>query len=139
MQAAYGLLQLRYVNQLIDKRKELVQFNLSLLHNISGIKFIDESENITSNYSYFPILIDEMKYGKSRDTIYEELKNHEIYTRRYFYLLTTDFEQYNKLQGSYKSIIPVATSIGKQILCLPLYDELTESDIIIICTLKIKK
>ncbi|HRZ99027.1 MAG TPA: DegT/DnrJ/EryC1/StrS family aminotransferase, partial [Paludibacter sp.] len=135
LQSAFGLMQLKYVNQSIDKRKELVLIYRSQLENIPGVKYFDDCENITPNYSYFPILIDEKKYGSSRNSLYEKLKMHDIYSRRYFYPLISDFEPYNKLPGSEISNIPVATRIAQQILCLPLYTELSELDVIRICSL----
>ena len=73
-QAAFGLLQLKEINQNIKKRKRITQLYRDSLSNISGIEFINEKENTLYNYSYFPIFIDARKYGMQRDELYRKLK-----------------------------------------------------------------
>lgn len=130
VQAAYGLLQLKYVDGFITRRKEITELYRSLLKDISGIRFLDDMEGITHGYSYFPILIDKQKFGKSRDEVYEYLKTKNIYTRRYFYPLISSFEPYNKLESSDPQNLQMATKIAKEVLCLPIYVEISDKQII---------
>lgn len=132
VQAAYGLLQLKYVDGFITRRKEITELYRSLLKDISGIRFLDDMEGITHGYSYFPILIDKQKFGKSRDDVYEYLKTKNIYTRRYFYPLISSFEPYNQLESSDPQNLQIATKIAKEVLCLPIYVELEEN---VICSI----
>lgn len=121
-QAAMGLLNLKYVNEEIEKRKQIVGIYRDALKNIEGIYFIPDRENVKSNYAYFPIIIDEIKMGISRDEVYEKLKDYNVFTRKYFYPLVTDYECY---QGKYNdSRLKNAKSISKGVLTLPLYGDL---------------
>jgi len=134
VQAAYGLLQLRYVDGFISKRKQITELYQSLLNNVKGISFFSDMKGITHGYSYFPVLIDEEVYGISRDDLYEKLKENNIFARRYFYPLISDFEPYHELSSAAPGNLPVATKAAKQVLCLPIYVELNEIDVQRICS-----
>ena len=135
VQAAYGLLQLKYVDSFIKRRKVITNLYRSLLKNTLGIRFLDDKQVVTHGYSYFPILIDKKKFGKSRDEVYELLKENNIFARRYFYPLISTFEPYNKLESSNPTNLIVATRVAEEVLCLPIYVELEDSDIIFICSI----
>ncbi len=124
VQSAFGLLQLKYVDQLISKRKEIVQQYKEQLKNISGIKVFDDMKGVKHCYSYFPILIDKNKFGRSRDEVYTELKKHNIYTRRYFYPLISQFPAYRGLESALPGRLPVAEKVTEEILCLPIFPDL---------------
>lgn len=129
VQAAYGLLQLKYVDSFIERRKVITELYQSLLKDVPGIRFLSDIEGVSHGYSYFPILIDEEKYGMSRDCLYEKLKENNIFSRRYFYPLISDFEPYRNFPSSAKENLPIATKIAQQVLCLPIYVELHDNDI----------
>jgi dTDP-4-amino-4,6-dideoxygalactose transaminase len=129
VQAAYGLLQLKYVDGFIEKRKKITKLYRELLKDVSGVRFLNDMDGIVHNYSYFPILIDEEKYGMSRDDLYERLKQHHILGRRYFYPLISDFEPYKYLPSATQENLPVATKIAQQVLCLPIYVELDRDNL----------
>lgn len=129
VQAAYGLLQLKYVDSFITRRKKITELYRTLLKNVAGIRILDDMNGVTHGYSYFPILIDKEKFGKSRDEVYEILKENNIFARRYFYPLISNFEPYNKLSSSMPDNLIVATKSAEQVLCLPIYVELEDNDI----------
>lgn len=131
--SAYGLLQLKYIDKNIENRKTIVDLYRQSLKNIKGIKFFDDFENTKQNYTYFPIFIDKQKYGKTRDDIYNTLKANNIFARRYFYPLISQFNAYKELPSSAPENLPVATQIAEQVLCLPLYAELNQADVLTIC------
>ena len=93
-QAALGLLQLKYIDEYISKRKKIAQTYNEELSGIEGIRMLEEIESVKHNYAYFPIFIDEEKYGLSRDSLYNLLKRNNIYARRYFYPLISQFPTY---------------------------------------------
>ena len=133
-QAAMGLLNLQYIDDVIEKRKELTELYITNLNNVKGIRGFDNvNSNYTYNYAYFPILIDSDITGYSRDDLYNYLQDNNIYTRKYFYPLITDFGCYKDRFSN--ANIPVAKKISKMILCLPLYNSLTFNDINYICDL----
>ncbi len=120
-QAALGLLQLKYIDKAIEKRKKIAQLYREKLSRIEGIRFLNDIPGVKHNYAYFPIFIDEKEYGRSRDEVYEELKKHNIYTRRYFYPLISQFPTYRNLPSSSNKNLPIAEKITGCVLCLPIF------------------
>jgi dTDP-4-amino-4,6-dideoxygalactose transaminase len=124
VQAAMGLLQLKYIDSSIEKRKTIDLLYRATLKNINGLEFMEILPSVIYNYSYFPVFIDEEKFGMSRDGIYEELKTHSIFSRRYFYPLISQFSTYRDLESAKPGKMPIAENVAEQILCLPIYSEL---------------
>lgn len=135
LQAAYGLLQLKYVDSYISKRKEIVDLYNKLLSEASGITLMSIDNDVEHAYPYYPILIDTKEYGISRDALYEKLKEYNIYGRRYFYPLISEFPTYRGLASASKDNLPVANKIAKEVLCLPIYPDLSTAEIEMICNI----
>ncbi len=138
VQAAFGLLQLKSINQIIDIRKEITELYRRELKGIPGIRFLEEVENVDHNYSYFPIFIGE-EYSISRDELYELFKTKNIFTRRYFYPLISSFTAYKDLPSSNKENLQVANKLAEEVLCLPIYPELRLEDVVSICRIIFNK
>lgn len=137
IQAAYGLLQLKYIDGEMAKRKKIADFYDSELVNQKGIVTIKTQPESEKNYCYYPILIDEQLLGKSRDEVYFQLRAKNIYSRRYFYPLISEFPPYRSLQSSDINNLKTAHRISDQVLCLPIYSTLDiETAKIIIDTIK---
>lgn len=128
MQAALGLLQLKYFDNNIRKRKQISEIYHNELKDISGITFLPEPENTHSNFAYLPIFVDEKVYGETRDQLYERMKSHNVFGRRYFYPLISSFSMYRGLLSAKPSNLPVAHKIADQVICLPIYPELSENE-----------
>jgi dTDP-4-amino-4,6-dideoxygalactose transaminase len=124
IQAAYGLIQLKYVDSYIAKRKAIADLYRAKLADIPGIRFHEDMQNVYHGYPYFPILISSEKYGQSRDQVYEKLKKHNIYGRRYFYPLISQFPTYRGLPSAKPENLPVATKVAEQVICLPIFPNL---------------
>lgn len=129
MQAALGLVQLKHYDENISKRKTITQIYRDSLVNIKGIKILPEPVDTESNFAYFPVFVDTNMYGISRDQLYEKLKQHNIFGRRYFYPLISEFSMYTGIESSAPSNLPVATSLAKEVLCLPIFPDLQERDL----------
>ena len=129
IRAAYGLLNLQQVDEAIKKRKYVAELYRSTLKDIPGIRFLKDIEGVKHNYSYFPIFITEKEYGMSRDALYEKLKDNNILGRRYFYPLISNFPVYRGLESANPANLPVATRLANQVLCLPMYADMTEEEI----------
>lgn len=138
VRSAYGLLELKYVDAAIAVRKEMATAYRERLRGIEGISYMEDMPNVKHNYSYFPIFIDQEKYGMSRDDLYMKLREQDIWGRRYFYPLITDFSTYKGLDSAQKENLPVANKAADQVICLPMHHELTVGDVDRICEL-IKK
>lgn len=124
LQAAFGLVQLKHIDDYISKRKEITTMYRERLSGIDGLSFPDDIPGVRHSYTYFPVLIDESSYGMTRDEAYEMLKAHNIYGRRYFYPLISQFPTYRGLPSANPVNLPVATRIAGQVICLPLYPAL---------------
>lgn len=135
LQSAMGLLQLKYVDKAIAKRKEIAQYYREKLKGIKGLSFLNDMPGVTHCYSYFPVLIEAKEYGKTRDAVYEELKENNIFGRRYFYPLITKFPPYKGMPSSSKENLPVAERVASQVICLPIYPELMDKYLSSICSL----
>lgn len=129
VQAAMGLLQLKSINENIEKRRVVAEKYRVLLNDVKGITYLPEPKDTISNYSYFPIFVNEQKYGMSRDALYEKLKQNNIFGRRYFYPLISEFSMYRGLESSAPENLPVAHKIANEVICLPIYSELSETNI----------
>ena len=123
-QAALGLLQLKYIDEAIEKRRYITECYRDGLHNIPGIRFLDDVDGVHHCYSYFPVFIDSNEFGRTRDEVYEELKKHNIYGRRYFYPLISQFASYRGLQSANSNNLKTARNIAEQVVCLPIYPDL---------------
>jgi dTDP-4-amino-4,6-dideoxygalactose transaminase len=124
IQSAFGLLQLKYIDSYIEKRKEISNNYRNGLKNTVGISLIDELSDVKHNYSYFPILVDSSKYGLTRDQLFEKLKENDIFSRRYFYPLISQFPTYSGLESAKPENLIVATRITEQVICLPIFPDL---------------
>jgi len=128
-QAALGMLQLKHIDKAIERRKEITDYYRNHLRSIPGIAFLEDLPGVKHSYTHFPIFIQEETYGKSRDTVYEELKKRNIFTRRYFYPLISQFPMYKGLESAGAGKMPIAETIARAVLCLPLYPDLDHNSL----------
>jgi dTDP-4-amino-4,6-dideoxygalactose transaminase len=126
--AAFGMLQLKHIDAALARRKEIDASYRELLKGVKGIRCLQDAGEEVANYAYFPILV-ESDYSLSRDGLYQELKNHGIFARRYFYPLITDFPMYRGLPSAHRDNLSVATAAAQKIMCLPIYPDLSSVDI----------
>jgi dTDP-4-amino-4,6-dideoxygalactose transaminase len=126
--AAFGLLELKYVNDALVLRRKIDLRYRELLSGIPGITCVGHVRGIEPNYSYFPILV-ESDYPLDRDELYTKLKENGIFARRYFYPLISDFPMYRGMQSADPHNLPVAKQISQKILCLPIYPALPEEGV----------
>jgi len=130
--AAFGLLQLKDINQSIAKRKQVAGKYRELLKEIKGIRFLEDMEGVKHNYSYFPVFI-EKEYPLTRDELYEKLKENNIFGRRYFYPLVSEFPMYKNLPSAKTKNLPKAVKMAEEVICLPIYADLNEEIVKYIC------
>lgn len=126
--AAFGMLQLQHIDQALARRKEIDARYRVLLGDIPGIHCLPAMPGTTANYSYFPILVSDA-YPLSRDALYQKFREHDIYARRYFYPLISDFPVYRGLPSASRSNLPVAADAADRVLCLPIYPALADTDV----------
>lgn len=129
MRAAYGLLNLRYVDTAIAARRQVANRYREALAGIPGIRCMNDLPGVRHNYSYFPIFINEKEYGESRDSLYFRMKGKGILGRRYFYPLISSFSTYRGLPSATPDNLPVATQMAREVICLPLHHSLAKADV----------
>jgi len=127
VQAAFGLLQLKYIDKAIARRREIYALYHDQLSHVRGIFCPPLPAGTIYNYAYFPILI-KKDYPLVRDELYEKFRQHNIYARRYFYPLISDFPMYRGLPSAAQSNLPVARQVADQVICLPIFPALEVSD-----------
>ena len=129
--AIMGLCNLDHIDGEIEKRKRAALRYRENLKDIKGISFYIPKENVKSSYSYFPIVVNEDIYGMSRDMLHERLKEYNVFTRKYFYPLTSEMECF---KGRFDiSLTPVAKRISESVLTLPMSASLDMDTIDSIC------
>lgn len=129
VRSAYGLVALKHVDAAIDARRRVTELYREALRDVEGIRMFEEIEGVTYNYSYFPIFVDAQKYGESRDELYFRMQKHEIFGRRYFYPLISEFSTYSSLPSASPANLPVATRMANEVICLPMHHELSDEDV----------
>lgn len=122
-QAAMGICNLKHINEVEKRRKEIIELYKNGL-KFDGIKILITPKNVKNNYAYFPIVIDKKKFGKDRDELFDLLSSKNIFARKYFYPLTS-----NSIFYKSKNNLDVATTIANNILTLPLYPTMTNEDV----------
>jgi dTDP-4-amino-4,6-dideoxygalactose transaminase len=84
VQAAFGLLQLHHVDEVMERRKQIETYYRDALVSVKGIALLPNQQNTIGNAGYCPIFIGD-EYPLSRDALYEKMKENGVYGRRYFY------------------------------------------------------
>lgn len=131
--AAYGLLQLEKIDDNIKKRKHLANQYRQLLQKVNGLSFLEELDTVHYNYCYFPIFLNPDTFGASRDSLYDFLKQNNIFGRRYFYPLISNMNAYKGLNSASHKNLPLANMVSKSVICLPLYSDLSKEDVSMVC------
>ena len=125
--AALGILQLERFEEARGARRLVDTRYREALADTPGIEPLAIREGFEPNFSYFPVLVGE-DYPLSRDCLYEALKAKQVFARRYFYPLLSSLPMYRHLPSADPAALPVATRAAEQILCLPIYEGLSEAD-----------
>jgi dTDP-4-amino-4,6-dideoxygalactose transaminase len=126
--AAFGLLQLKYVDAAIVRRKEIESRYRRALQDVPGIVVPAVPPHTKGNSAYFPVLVGD-EYPHSRDVLYQRLKDAGIHGRRYFFPLISAMPMYRGLESSRPGNLPVANDIAARVICLPIYPALSDADV----------
>lgn len=135
--AAMGLCNLRHIDEYIKRRRRVVERYRERLSGINGIRLCSQQKEVTPNYAYFPVVFESENLRVDRNEIASNLARHNIYARKYFYPLTSDFECCKNL--GLRANVPVAEYIAKNVLTLPCYSDLQIEDVNLICDIILKQ
>lgn len=133
IQAGIGLEVLKMVDDERRKRHVLKKTYEKQLDGIPGIRIVTKIEGDSSSYQYFVIEIDEAQYGKSRDWLHQQLEKSNVYARKYFYPLCSEFAWYQHNESALTKNLPVAHRAVKQVLSMPYYGGLSIENVETIC------
>ena len=122
--AAMGLVNLRYVGDILRKRKEISYHYDRNLINLQ-LKFIQIEKDSVFNYAYYPLVFES---EENLLTCVKALSRFEITGRRYFYPSLNHLPYVES-----RHILFHSEGISKRILCLPLYHDLDKEEIDLIC------
>jgi len=126
--AAFGLLQLKDIGSALHQRQLVDRRYREKLAAIPGVSCVEGVNERVANYAYFPILID-AAYPLSRNALFQRLQEKSIYTRRYFYPLISNSSVYRDFPSADEANLPVATRVANQVICLPIYPDLSEAEV----------
>jgi dTDP-4-amino-4,6-dideoxygalactose transaminase len=126
--ALMGIINLRYIQEIMEKRKQQSLFYDEKLKGLN-VQKIKVSSKVNHNYAYYPIIFNTEAELLKAVTM---LNAHWIYPRRYFY------PSLSKLNYVEAQSCPVCEDICTRVICLPLYHELTEEEIAFICRLLLR-
>ncbi len=129
VRSAYGLLNLKQVDSAIEARHQVAKTYREVLKDIKGITYFEDIPGVRHNYSYFPIYVNEEEYGMSRDELYFKMKSQNVFGRRYFYPLISQFSTYRGCPGASKESLPNAYQMAERVICLPIHHVLSQDDI----------
>jgi dTDP-4-amino-4,6-dideoxygalactose transaminase len=126
--AALGLLQLKGIDKALLKRKAIDTRYREKLAGVKGVCCLHDAGEKIANYAYFPILV-RPEYPLNREELYHKLWDNSIFVRRYFYPLISDFPMYRGLASAVQSNLPVASKVANEVICLPIYPELSNDQV----------
>ncbi|PKR82659.1 DegT/DnrJ/EryC1/StrS family aminotransferase [Heyndrickxia camelliae] len=121
-QAAMGLCNLESIEDDISHREDIYNVYSQGFKECKDIYYLPRIEGVKHNFAYYPILL---KNNKTRDFLFEKLKEYNVFTRKYFYPLCNNIECYK----NESSDTPVAMSISNRILTLPMYSDLSLDEV----------
>ncbi len=126
--AAFGLLQLKHVDHALARRCYWADRYRAALSDVPGLSLLAWAGQTVANHAYFPVFV-QVDFPVTRDGLYGLLREHGVYARRYFYPLITDFPMYRGIASAVASNLPVANKVANQVLCLPLFPDMSEQDL----------
>lgn len=124
--AAFGMLQLQHIDGALQRRQQVDQLYRHLLDDVPGLTLKVRERG--SNYSYFPVLVGD-DFPLSRDELYQQLRDQQVHARRYFYPLITEMGPYREMSDLREPPWPRAQKIASQVICLPIYPDLSDEDV----------
>lgn len=133
LQAALGLCVLdRLALELAARRRLLARYR-ERFAGLDGVRWLHSMDDANSSCQYAVIRVDAAQFGCSRDALHDGLRAYNVFTRKYFHPLCSDYECYRDNPSASDANLPVAGRAVQEVLCLPLYGGLSEADVDRIC------
>lgn len=123
MHAAMGLCNLKYVDEIIAKRRTATEYYDRLL--VGKFERPKLRGGTEYNYAYYPLLL---KNEQQLNDLMKNLSDKNIFPRRYFYPSLNKLPYIEPRQSC-----PISEDIASRIVCLPLYPDIEPEVIDEIC------
>lgn len=131
LRCAMGICNLRHVDEEIEKRSRADARYRERLSGVSGVRLCEPQPGVRRNFAYFPVVFDEREFGAARDDVFAALAAHGVNARKYFFPLASDYACYRAVYASERT--PVAAWVAERVLTLPMYAELTGTEVDMVC------
>lgn len=119
--AIMGLCNLKYLDHALEERRLKYDYYREKISEITGIHFFEDDSDTEKNHAYFPILVSD-DYSMTRDELYDALRENNIFSRKYFYPLTSDQACF---RNKYKKCeLDNARWLSNHVLVLPFYEKI---------------
>ncbi|WP_334312512.1 DegT/DnrJ/EryC1/StrS family aminotransferase [Leisingera sp. SS27] len=128
LQAAVGLLNLPLVENERIQRRRLREMYCEALGDLPGVRLPVVQDRVENSEQYFPVVINPHRFGRTRDDIYNALNEKQIFARKYFHPICTDFEPYRHMPIISHRNRPFAEEVKSQVLCLPFHSGVEDTD-----------
>ena len=125
IQAALGLPQLRKLDGFIERRAHFAAIYDEVLNQVLGLQKPTVYDDVKSAWHLYPVLVPE---SCDRDALIEELKEYNIGTSVLFQPLHLH-SFYEGLLGEQEGRFPIAESVYRRVVCLPISPKASDEDI----------
>jgi dTDP-4-amino-4,6-dideoxygalactose transaminase len=132
IQAAMGLQQLKKMERILERRREIVGMYREALEPLGVFDLPVERDGCESAWHLFPIRIREGALKISRDEFIEEMRGRNIGTSVHFIPVHT-FTYYREKYGFEDLDFPVAFAESERLVSLPLHPGLSDEDVADVC------
>ncbi|CPR05777.1 perosamine synthetase [Mycobacterium bohemicum DSM 44277] len=119
--AAIGLLNLKIFEEERDIRRALRAEYDRIIDRLPGLRSQIKQPGVKQSEQFYMVVVDPRVYGATRDEIYDKLKEREIFSRRYFWPICTDFDCYKNAPIHTVHAAPIANKVKDRVLCLPFH------------------
>ena len=128
--AVIGLAQINHVERCLQARHKVARIYARELSIVSQLLLPHYNETFEANYAYYPVrVLEDIACSKTRDGLVSWLRSeYSIYARRYFYPLVSQFPYFRGFCSD-DSDIKNSLIAASQVVCLPIYPDMTESDL----------
>lgn len=121
LQAALGLANLEVIAAEMEARRAVAEVYRARLLRHDGITTFDLPVGTKDSRQYLVVQVDAARAGISRDRLCERMREFNVFARRYFYPLCSDFNCYRSLPSADPRCLPVAQKASTEVLALPYF------------------
>lgn len=139
LSAVIGLTVLDLVDEERARRKIIRDAYTRQLEGVPGLRLLQAPAGVKHSEQYLVLRVDADRFGATRDDVYDYLRQNNVFARKYFYPLTSDYPCYQQLPSAREGALPVAQRVSREVLCLPFYGDLLPAEVAAICELIVSR